>query len=213
MTERIATLSFDDGGWQDEYVTKCLNDLGVPATFYLCAGYLDRFHYHDLADRIPSVYEGHEIGSHSLTHADFQKVDAAQAFRECTEARHILRHYFHQPIDCFCWPYGVVSRIGFTALRDAGYRYGRTVALWQTKQNVIAPEYQIAVSHRIPLDIPTEELLTHPYVHLFGHGYEIRDSRRAKDISGYVQFLLGHGYRFVVNSVAFDYQFKGKDAQ
>lgn len=203
---RLATLSFDDGGWADQYVSDTLNELGVPGTFYLCSAFLDRFHYHDRFDNLREIYAGHEVGCHTHTHVNF--IDAGLTDvamrRETADSRKILQDTFEQPVENFAWPWGYATRPGIAALVDAGFKGARMVRPWEALRATFRPEYQVPISGCLPVQ-PADwaRFERHPYVHLVGHGYEIRDRRRAQEIEQVVRRLQGLGYTFVTNAEAF----------
>lgn len=66
--------------------------------------------------------EGHEIGSHSLSHALLPQCDDEQLERELVESRRVLSERLGAPIDSFCYPNGDHDERVVSATKKAGYR-------------------------------------------------------------------------------------------
>lgn len=67
------------------------------------------------------VAQGHEVGSHSLSHSILTNVDAAQLTQEVTGSRQRLQAMLDQPISSFCYPNGDCNDQVVAAVRQAGY--------------------------------------------------------------------------------------------
>ncbi len=68
------------------------------------------------------VREGHEVGSHSLSHAVLTLVDDAQLARELAGSRARLEAELQAPCESFCYPNGDCDDRVAAAARAAGYR-------------------------------------------------------------------------------------------
>ncbi len=66
--------------------------------------------------------EGHEIGSHSMTHRMMPECDDVALAYELGESRRILQRHIGQPIDSFCYPNGDCDERAARAVNAAGYR-------------------------------------------------------------------------------------------
>jgi peptidoglycan/xylan/chitin deacetylase (PgdA/CDA1 family) len=111
-------VSFDDG-YLSQYVAGflVLQALHWPGVMNL--------HLHsDLpnADVRKMVAAGWELASHTISHVDLTKVDAARLRREVAGSRRILRRRFGTPVDNFCYPFGSYDQAVITAVKRAGYR-------------------------------------------------------------------------------------------
>lgn len=77
---KAATFSYDDGVYQDVFLTEILDKYGLKGTFNINSGLFGHnysfkcsetkyIHHNRLSEeQIPLVYRGHEIAGHSLTH-------------------------------------------------------------------------------------------------------------------------------------------------
>lgn len=72
--------------------------------------------------------EGHEIGSHSMTHCMMPECNDQTLAYEVTESRHILQTRLGQPIESFCYPNGNSDARTAHAVAQAGYRRAVTTA-------------------------------------------------------------------------------------
>ena len=72
--------------------------------------------------------EGHEIGSHSMTHCMMPECDDRALTYEIEESRHVLQARVGQPIESFCYPNGNSDARAARAVAKAGYRRGVTTA-------------------------------------------------------------------------------------
>ena len=72
--------------------------------------------------------EGHEIGSHSMTHCMMPECDDSALSYEVAESRHQLKARLEQPIASFCYPNGNSDNRTADAVAQAGYLRAVTTA-------------------------------------------------------------------------------------
>jgi len=65
--------------------------------------------------------DGHEIGSHSMTHCLMPECDNRALTYEVTESRHVLQDRIGKPIETFCYPNGNSDARTAHAVEQAGY--------------------------------------------------------------------------------------------
>lgn len=131
MPERIATLSFDDGGWQDVETIRVLRRHGFRATFYLCGG--DRWHtehyYHVPEKAIPALYDGMEVGCHGMEHRPMEQLHPSKWHEEIGMARDYLLRRFAgtgQAVECYAWPRNSWQHGMEKTCRESGFLWART---------------------------------------------------------------------------------------
>ena len=66
--------------------------------------------------------DGHEIGSHSMTHCMMPECDERSLAYELSESRRVLQVQIGQPIETFCYPNGDCDERSARAVAQAGYR-------------------------------------------------------------------------------------------
>jgi peptidoglycan/xylan/chitin deacetylase (PgdA/CDA1 family) len=85
---RLIALTFDDGPYPvaTPLLLDRLHDLGIHATFFLIGN--DALQYPEITRRI--VADGNELGNHTFTHPDLDKLDGPAVTQELTRARESL---------------------------------------------------------------------------------------------------------------------------
>jgi peptidoglycan/xylan/chitin deacetylase (PgdA/CDA1 family) len=85
--------------------------------------------------------DGHEIGSHSMTHCLMPECDDRALTYEVAESRHVLQVRVGQPIASFCYPNGNSDSRSAHAVAQAGYRRAVTTAWGFNRQE--ADQFQL----------------------------------------------------------------------
>jgi peptidoglycan/xylan/chitin deacetylase (PgdA/CDA1 family) len=79
--------------------------------------------------------DGHEIGSHSMTHCLMPECDDHALNYEVAESRHVLQTRLGQPIETFCYPNGNSDARTAHAVAQAGYRRAVTTTWgWNSRE-------------------------------------------------------------------------------
>ena len=129
----VCALTFDDGTVDNAVLLPgLLEELGVPATLFVCPGLLGR-PYPSMAPaagvrymtadelrqaaRHPLV----EIGSHTIDHPDLSDATAGEAFRELSESKLALEELLAAPVQTFAYPYSRYSAACPPEAERAGY--------------------------------------------------------------------------------------------
>lgn len=132
----LVSLTFDDGfRCQFDQALPVLKRHGIPATFFLIANqepthegrknewWKIDWRDEDLAMLKKAVQEGHEIGSHSVTH-DETKMPKQPEF-EARESKRRIESWMGTEISSFCYPYYHSHLYLGDAVRNAGYQQAR----------------------------------------------------------------------------------------
>lgn len=134
-SNRQVVLSFDDG-YADNLVQAApiLKKFGFRATCYVVSGRIGGYNVWDaeaLGVKKPLMTqaqlqawlaEGHEIGSHTLTHPHLHELSRDAAILEIFESRTQLQQLTGASIEHFCYPYGEFNAETVELVRAAGYR-------------------------------------------------------------------------------------------
>jgi len=142
-TERMFHLSFDDG-FDNNYrnAFPVLEELGIKAAFFVASSYMEtpdhviRENWWS-SDPLPirtmnwswirEMHEaGHEIGSHTRTHARLSSVsaDADELASQLRGSKQEVEDRLGVECRYFAWPYGTmadVDEVSLDGIRDAGY--------------------------------------------------------------------------------------------
>jgi len=109
-----------------------LQEHGLPATFYVSPE--DReFAKPDLltAQEVRDLGHDFEIGAHTLTHPRLPVISNEEAEKEIVGSKVALEQITGGTVSSFCYPYGSYTDVHVRLVRDAGYRYARTVARYE----------------------------------------------------------------------------------
>jgi peptidoglycan/xylan/chitin deacetylase (PgdA/CDA1 family) len=135
----LISLTFDDGfRCQFEHALPVLNRYGIPATFFLIANQ-DPTHESwqghtkdwwkidwredDIAMLRKMVQDGHEIGSHSVTHHPTRM--PTQPDIEARESKRLLEGWVGTKVSSFCYPFYLSHGYLADAVKNAGYEQAR----------------------------------------------------------------------------------------
>lgn len=123
---KAVTLSYDDGTVDDRRMVEILNQYGVKATFHLNSSWLDGEGRVEAAE-IRSLYEGHEIAAHTVSHPYLPHLPAEMKVKEMIEDRCKLEALAGYPVKGMSYPYGDYSEDVAQLLPQLGIAYCRTV--------------------------------------------------------------------------------------
>lgn len=128
-------FTFDDGFRNVlEHGIRPLGDAGFRAIQFLVPNYLGKINEWDLRDgEVPEplmdkhqvqdwLAAGHEIGSHSMTHASLDRLSVRDAREEVMSSKKKLEDIFAIPIVHFCYPYGNFNDAIRDVVIEAGYQ-------------------------------------------------------------------------------------------
>ena len=128
----MVSLTFDDGsrGFYEDALP-LLDAKGFKTTQYVpIAGLtttppdpflMSRAQLRELAD------DGHEIGSHTITHPDLTQLDDADLTRELGEPKTLLEEIAGRPVTGIAYPFGSYDARVIEKARGLGYESGRSV--------------------------------------------------------------------------------------
>jgi peptidoglycan/xylan/chitin deacetylase (PgdA/CDA1 family) len=135
----LISVTFDDGfRCQFEKALPILNSYRIPATFFLIANRdatHDRWAGHindwwkidwrddDIAMLKDVVKDGHEIGSHSVTHHPTKM--AMQPDLEARESKSLIEGWIGEKVSSFCYPFYRSHAYLANAVKNAGYEQAR----------------------------------------------------------------------------------------
>ena len=109
--ERVVCIAFDDGWKSHLEVASVLEDYNFTATFPIVTSYVGYSAYMSWADIESLAQRGHDIVSHTHTHANLSAVDTATLQTELAKSREILRSRGYAA-DVLIYPYGEAADNG-----------------------------------------------------------------------------------------------------
>jgi peptidoglycan/xylan/chitin deacetylase (PgdA/CDA1 family) len=137
LPKRPVIITFDDG-YEDtyEYAFPILQEFAMPSVVFVLGDRTIRTNSWDSGLNMPpgklmndqqiiELHEArHEIGAHSMTHADLCSLSKEAAWSEISRSRISLEILLNAPVKSFAYPYGRCDSEAKTMARDAGYKIG-----------------------------------------------------------------------------------------
>jgi peptidoglycan-N-acetylglucosamine deacetylase len=217
MKTAVVTTSWDDGHKFDLRLARMLKEHGLRATFYV-APENHEFPKQDLLTlpEIRDISQDFEIGAHSMTHRRLPAIPEEQSKKEIIASKEVLEQITGKEIKAFCYPYGAYTRLHVELVKNAGYRYARTITryaftmedpyqagtslhvynhrfdLWQTAR--FAKFRPIKTLHCLEWDALAQAMFDQVIkeggiYHIWGHSWEIdehNDWERLENIFRYI---------------------------
>jgi len=175
---KALTLSYDDGPIHDRRLVEICNRYGLKGSFHLNSGFLD--HEGKIPPgEIATLYRGHEISAHSVTHPFLEQLPRQQFAQQILDDRRALEALAGYPVRGMSYPFGTYDAAIVAALPGLGICYARTVE-----------------SHG-RFSLPENPLLWHPTCH-HKQMVEQLDSFLAENRhqSPRLLYVWGHSYEF-----------------
>jgi len=139
-------MTFDDGHKSDyDIVLPMLSKVGASATFFIVPAFVGQPGFMTWDDIRHLHLSGMEIGSHSLSHPDFRKIDEAEARREFVDSKNVIELQIGAPVSSFAFPFGFAPKRFFSMARSVGYRYilGSRHGVVRANRDLIMPRNSI----------------------------------------------------------------------
>ena len=176
--KRALTMSYDDGVLQDRRLVEIFNKYGIKGSFHLNSGLLDR-ESTVCAAEVATLYAGHEVSAHSLTHPFLERVSSAEVVHEILEDRRLLENACGYPVRGMSYPMGTYNDEVVKLLPMLGIKYSRTTHA--TGKFVV----------------PNDFLLWHPTAHHNDERlFELLAKFQAQAYPMPLFYLWGHSYEF-----------------
>lgn len=218
--KKAVTFSFDDGVTQDIRLIEIFNKYGLKCTFNLNSGFLGaegtldrngRIVRHDkvAADKIKSVYSGHEVAVHTLTHPNLTGLEKDEIIKQVEEDRQRLSAICGYEVVGMAYPCGGVNnddRVASIIRENTGVRFARgleSTYKFDLQENLLRFKptvYYIedcldrVIDEFLALDTDKPALL-----YIWGHSYEMdaeyitweKFEKACKKLSGHEDIFYG----------------------
>ncbi len=123
----VVSLQFDDGTADHAQAASILDAHGLDGTFFINSARPGQPGYLGWSEIDALAAAGHEIGGHTLTHANVPSVPATEQLREvCNDRAALLSRGY--AVTSFAYPFGATSAAAANVVRDCGYNSGRKVS-------------------------------------------------------------------------------------
>ena len=124
---RCLTMSYDDGQIHDRRLVEIFNRHGIRGTFHLNSGRAATEENHVRPQEFPSLYRGHEVACHTVTHPTIERCPMPSVISEVLQDRIALERAMGYPVRGLSYPNGSYSSEICDMLRHVGIRYSRVV--------------------------------------------------------------------------------------
>jgi hypothetical protein len=128
-------ISYDDGVIQDIRFVQLLNRYGLKGTFNLNYGLMHQnFTWqHECGmtvrripeEQVVSVYQGHEIASHSYSHPYFDHMEEPEILKELGSDKFFLEKLFGREVAGYATPFYYYSDLMASCVSYCGFEYAR----------------------------------------------------------------------------------------
>ncbi|MBQ3705987.1 MAG: polysaccharide deacetylase family protein [Clostridia bacterium] len=179
---KALTMSYDDGKKQDRRLVEIFNRYGIRGTFNLNSGLWDRDENRIKPEEIRTLYQGHEIACHTVTHPTIARCPLPEVAEETLADRRELEKLTGYPVRGLAYPNGSLSREIEEMLPACGIRYGRVVGNTDSFALPENPYRWMATCHHnhrlMELGEQFLGLFKKQYLYLmyvWGHSYEFDD--------------------------------------
>ena len=132
---KVFNVTYDDGVLQDVRFVALLNKYNLKGTFNLNSGLMEsEFEWtHESGkvikrlskEKAVSLYQGHEIASHTLTHPYMHDLSEQEILHELQEDKANLEKLFGREVKGFAVPFDYYSERIENCVRQCGFSYAR----------------------------------------------------------------------------------------
>lgn len=128
FNEPIVSISFDDG-WETAYsvALPIMQRNGIRSTQFVLGDEFSNIAYLSEAQVKDMQKQGHEVGSHSMTHPDLTSLDDEDLAHEVNKSKEVLHKRLNTPIIDFASPLGAQNEKTIDAIKKQ-YRSQRNTA-------------------------------------------------------------------------------------
>lgn len=227
--KKLLTFSFDDGVTQDERFIEILNKYGLKCTFNLNSELLGKdghliiggkkiSHNKVAPEKVSSLYKGHEVAAHTLTHPNLTTLDPQEVVHQVERDRLNLSELAGYEVRGFAYPCGGVNSnkaVGELIKARTKAEFARTIVHsysfdLQDNLYLFNPTVSLAKDKAKTLELcerfiesESEEV---QLFYIWGHSYELDLDNGWEFFEKVCSLLSGRDdIYYCTNSEAFDY--------
>jgi hypothetical protein len=174
---KALVMSYDDGSEHDRRLVEIFNRYGIRASFHLNSEKLGRAH-HVRAEEVRSLYRGHEVSCHSVSHPELTRLSDDAVRWEIGRDREVLQQLTGGPVRGLAYPFGAYDRRVMALLAELGIEYARTVNArddFGISEDFLA--WETSGHHRAAMELGQRFLAadgSEPrLLYIWGHSYEL----------------------------------------
>lgn len=179
---KAVTFSYDDAPFQDRRLVEIFNKYGLKCTFNVNSGLFGQGHRTIMPEEMPSLYKGHEVAVHTLTHPHLENMtDDAEIVKQVEDDRKYLSEIMGYNVVGMAYPFGTYN--------------DNVVKLIDEQTGVL---YSRTVRATCNFDVQTDLLRFHPTCH-HKHPDVFEMAKKfieMKPDTPQVLYIWGHSYEF-----------------
>jgi len=126
VPQKPVILTFDDGTYSHWCAFQKLSERRMLGVFFIISGFIGERTYLNLEQLKAMVKGGMEIGSHTETHPNLNRISQERLSREVMNSKLDLERLLEVNVISFAYPFGKYSKKVMEEVEKSGYRYGRT---------------------------------------------------------------------------------------
>lgn len=187
--KKAFNVTYDDGVLQDVRFVKLFNKYQLKGTFNLNSELMKKeFEWtHESGcvvkrlstDKVVSLYDGHEVASHTLTHPYMENLTKEEILHQLSQDKINLEKMFGREIRGFAIPFDYYSPLIEMCVKECGFEYGRISEMsysFQPQKDYY--KWKATIFHcEDALDNLTEKFLTTndelALFQIIGHSYDL----------------------------------------
>lgn len=208
--KKAITFSYDDGVLQDRRLIEILNKYGLKATFNINSEHLGtkntlnlegKVIQHDKIspEEVASLYAGHEVAVHTLTHPQLTQLDEKEIIRQVEEDRKNLSALAGYEVIGMAYPcagFQNSDRVENIIKNHTGVKYARTISLsYSFKEQTDVLRYKPTSFHldfRINRQLADEFFAADEGVfYIWGHSYEFDINDTWREFEEFCKYISG----------------------
>ena len=214
--KKALTFSFDDGVVQDIKAIEILNKYGLKATFNLNSGTLGLLSEHKWeggsyrhdkvnAKDVRKIYEGHEVGAHTIYHPNLVNLSTERIIAEVEGDRCALENLVGYEISTMAYPCGPINsdeRVANILREHTGIQFARSYqsnGSFDLQEDFLLFQSTVYFVHVKEMYRLAEKFLEmnpeKPQLYyIWGHTYELDIGCNIKweDFEAFCRFIAGH---------------------
>lgn len=213
--KKAVTFSYDDGVTQDVRLIELFGKYGLKGTFNLNSGLLGQSgsllregqtvsHNKNRPEDVRTIYDGHEVASHTLTHPLLPSLPEEEIVRQVEEDRKKLSELCGYEVVGFAYPCGgdnYDARVSRVLAEKTGVKYARTIVSnydFSKQDNLL--EFKPTVYHHREFDrmfeLAERFLAANPeepqIFYIWGHAYEFDIFDQWDRMEEFCRLISGH---------------------
>ena len=176
---KALTMSYDDGKKPDRKLVGIFNKYGIKGTFHVNSGLIGSENRIS-KDEVRTLYVGHEVSCHTLTHPTIVRCPNEQIVKQILQDKENLEEIVGYPVRGLSYPNGSYNDSIKELLKYLGIEYSRVVGNTD--------------SFDLPKDFCSWEATCHHNHNLMEHAKDFVELYKKQYL--YLMYVWGHSYEF-----------------